>query len=175
MSRHHLTERVARPSIGSMSAPLGWIYALVNPSMPGLVKVGCTIHDPVLRAKQLSASTSAPVPFVVAYSRRVAVPFQVEAALHRYLAPYRANDSREFFKIPLHEVVRLMDEYEEVPELPPLDDEDGESAANMDLPWSELFATFPDDGSGRELTAEEAAECREMAELMGQVIGPRDK
>ncbi len=132
-----------------MSAPVGTIYALLNPSFPGYVKVGCSTGCPIERARQLSASSGVPTPFVVGYHRYVADPFKVEALLHRMLASHRVNDSREFFAIPLHKVVELMDRFEEI-------------GALSDTPFSELFATFPDDGSGRELTADEMAQCRAL-------------
>lgn len=145
-----------------MSASQGHIYALVNPSMEGLVKIGATVHDPIQRARQLSASTSAPHPFALAYSRRVSMPFQVEAELHEALDQYRVNDSREFFKVPLHKVIQFMERYTEVKKAEPV------SAASMKLPWAELFATFEDEnGEGRELTEEERAKCRELARRLG--------
>ncbi len=132
-----------------MSAPVGSIYVLLNPSFPGFVKVGCSTGCPIERARQLSASSGVPTPFVVGYHRYVADPFQVEAALHRALAAHRVNDSREFFAIPLHKVVEMMDRFEELEIL-------------SETPWADLFNTFPDDGSGRELTADEAAQCRDL-------------
>lgn len=141
-----------------MSAPIGYVYILTNPGLSeGILKIGCTIHPPLERARQLSASTSAPHPFALAYSRRVALPFQVESQIHEALDQYRINDSREFFKAPLHKVIQLMERYVEVKK------EERVSAANMKLPWAELFATFPDDGEGRELTHEEQAKCQELA------------
>lgn len=139
-----------------MSASQGYIYALVNPSMEGLVKIGATVHDPIQRARQLSASTSSPHPFALAYSRRVSMPFQVEAELHEALDQYRVNDSREFFEVPLHKVIQLMEGYAEIKK------ERTSSAANMKLPWAELFATFPDNGDERELTEIEQEKCRDL-------------
>lgn len=141
-----------------MSAPIGWVYCLLNPSFPGYIKVGCSTNHPIERARQLSAGSGVPTAYVVGYHRYVAYPFQVEAALHRTLAPYRVNDSREFFALPLYKVVELMDRYDEI--LAP--------SATVETPMAELFATFPDDGSGRELTEDEATQCRELeARLTG--------
>lgn len=137
-----------------MSAETGYVYLMVCAAMPDLVKVGCSTNDPLLRARQLSASTSAALPFTLAYSRHVNSPFQVEAALHRELDEYRVNDSREFFKVPLHQVITLVERYEEVGI--PL------SCDEIDLSFSELFATFPDDGSPRFLTPSEQERCREL-------------
>ena len=45
----------------------GWVYVLTNEAMPGIVKVGHTMNDPVIRAETLSGDTGVPLPFDVAY------------------------------------------------------------------------------------------------------------
>ena len=45
----------------------GYIYALINPSLEGLVKIGKTTRDPTDRVRELSSSTAAPTPFVLAF------------------------------------------------------------------------------------------------------------
>ncbi len=133
-----------------MSAEHGFIYCLVNPGFPSLIKVGATTKDPLERARELSAPTSTPLPFVLAYHRAVKYPFQVEADLHRILADFRTNDSREFFTIPLYKVIELLERYEE----------DLSSVFHyVETQFAELFGTFPDDGSPRELTLEEQTKC----------------
>lgn len=128
----------------------------MNPSFPGYIKVGCSTNHPIERARQLSAGSGVPTPYIVAYHRYVAYPFQVEAALHRTLASYRVNDSREFFALPLYKVVELMDRYDEI--MMP--------SETIETPMAELFATFPDDYSGRQLTEDEAAQCRILEERL---------
>lgn len=129
---------------------------MCNPSHVGLIKIGCTVHDPLLRAKQLTASTSAPTPFVCAYHRLVNDPFRVESILHRQLVDYRVNDNREFFRLPLHKAISYIEQFDDV----------SWKADQIDTPFAELFASFPDDGSGRELTADEAAQCRALSERL---------
>ena len=83
-----------------MSSPTynqaGFVYVLTNRAMPGIVKVGCTGRDPIIRARELS-STSAPAPFVVAWAARVSDFSAVERAAHRALAEWRISANREFF------------------------------------------------------------------------------
>ncbi len=43
----------------------GYVYVLMNSSMRGLVKIGKTEREPEERAKELSASTGVPTPFMV--------------------------------------------------------------------------------------------------------------
>lgn len=134
-----------------MSASQGYIYLLTNIAMEGLIKIGATIKHPIERTRELSAATGVAVPFTLVYHRAVADPFKVEAALHRMLDQYRVNDSREFFKIELHEVIVLLEQYDECrAEWIAVEDE---------LPWSLLFNSFPDDEKGRRLTPNEKYQC----------------
>jgi hypothetical protein len=149
------------------SAATGYVYALVNSSMPGLVKIGCSTNHPLERARQLSASTSAATPFVVAFQRHISFPFRAEAAIHVALADYRINDSREFFRIPLHKAIEQIERFDEIPECAPR-----RNVEEMALPWAELFSSFRDDGSDRTLDEQEQALCRDLAHRLrtGQVI-----
>jgi len=139
------------------SANEGFVYVFSNPAMPGLLKIGATTKEPEVRAKELSASTSAPLPFEVAYARKVAYPFQVEAAIHKILRKYRANESREFFEIELMQVIEILNTYDEL-----------RSAFYEEVrtPWAELFRSFPDDGSERMLTEDEQRKCRALSKKL---------
>ena len=44
----------------------GWVYVLVNSSMPGIAKVGRTTRAPRDRAAELSGVTGVATPFIVA-------------------------------------------------------------------------------------------------------------
>ena len=46
---------------------MGYVYILVNDSMPGLIKIGKTARNSLARAKDLSSSTGVPTPFKVAF------------------------------------------------------------------------------------------------------------
>ena len=140
---------------------IGYIYCLTSPfTQDGLLKIGATRGNPIERARQLSNSTSAALPFTLAYSRRVNNPFEVEAALHRALAQYRVNDSREFFNVPIYKVIGLLEQYDEVPEM---------MWEPVETPYAELFAKFPDeDGAARELTTDEQLACLRLKQNLGK-------
>ena len=76
----------------------GYVYCLTNPSIPGLVKIGSTSHDPKVRANQLSAASGVPNRFEIAWSIPVAEPAQAELQLHEALEACRVNNRREFFR-----------------------------------------------------------------------------
>jgi len=92
-----------------MSEP-GFVYALINPSLIGVVKVGKTTKDPSERAKELSSATGVPTPFSVAYQIYVTNCSHAEAYIHTYLeeSGYRVADNREFFNAPLNMVIDAM-------------------------------------------------------------------
>lgn len=88
-------------------AEKGYIYALINPSLSGLIKVGKTTKEPEYRAKELSSGTAVPTPFKVAYKIYVNDCSAAESFLHTLLEVkgYRINDNREFFNAPLNEMI----------------------------------------------------------------------
>ena len=80
----------------------GWVYVLINASMPGLVRVGKTSRDPEEQARALSATIGAPTPFLVAYQARFADCAQGEATVHAALEQQgrRVRGYRELFNAP---------------------------------------------------------------------------
>lgn len=88
----------------------GYVYALINPSLDGMVKIGKTTRAPEERAKEISSSTGVPTPFYVAYKVDVNDCHNAEKYMHTLLSSegYRVSDNREFFQISLDEVIQLM-------------------------------------------------------------------
>lgn len=75
----------------------GWVYVLTNEGMPGLVKVGYSGQDPILRARELSG-TGVPYPSEVAFDTLVVDPKNVERLTHEALADKRVSENREWFR-----------------------------------------------------------------------------
>lgn len=77
----------------------GWLYVISSPSLPGMVKIGCTRRlSPVIRVKELSSS-SLPYPFRAhgfVFSDNC---FELESAMHHYFDDRRVAPDREFFNI----------------------------------------------------------------------------
>lgn len=92
-----------------------FIYALINPSLAGLVKIGRTDRNPEARAQELSGHTGVPTPFVLAYQRLVSDSHHAESWIHTFLGRkgYRLSDRREFFTAPLQEVIDAIRAYPE--------------------------------------------------------------
>lgn len=88
----------------------GYVYALINPSLEGMVKIGKTTKEPQGRAKELSSATGVPTPFIVAYEVFVKNCSEAESYVHTLLEQkgYRVAQNKEFFNVPLKEVVEVM-------------------------------------------------------------------
>ncbi len=94
----------------------GYVYVLINYSMDNLVKVGKTTRDVEGRAKELSAATGVPVPFIVAFDAHFDDCSQAENYIHKKLEQkgYRLSNNREFFQAPLKEVIGVIVEAQQV-------------------------------------------------------------
>lgn len=88
----------------------GYIYVLVNSSMPGLVKVGKTTRDPDQRASELSGATGVATPFVVAFKQFFFDCDAAEEFVHATLERegLRQASNREFFRAQPSDVIRVV-------------------------------------------------------------------
>ena len=84
------------------------IYILTNEAMPGYVKIGKTNNDLEQRVRELSASTSVPLPFTVFYACTVKNAQFVEHQLHDAFDDNRVNPKREFFRVAPERVVAAL-------------------------------------------------------------------
>lgn len=80
----------------------GYVYVLSNPAFAGLVKIGMTTGDPVLRAAQLS-TTGVPEDFVLETSFKSPDCVELEKRAHILLADQRVRSGREFFRLSVNE------------------------------------------------------------------------
>lgn len=91
----------------------GFVYILVNPAFPNLVKIGRTTKNPQERALELS-STGVPEKFVVVHSVITSDCIGLENILHRDLHSKRYNKNREFFEISVSDVIKKIDSLIEI-------------------------------------------------------------
>ena len=86
------------------------VYALTNPAMPGLVKIGYTSKNDVQSRMDDLFNTSVPLPFSCIKAVTIQDdPKVIEKALHAAFVEQRVNLKREFFKIEPSQVVLLLD------------------------------------------------------------------
>ena len=84
------------------------IYILTNEAMPGYVKIGKTSTSLEQRIRELSSSTSVPLPFTCFYACVVNNSAFVEHQLHDAFDDNRINPKREFFQITPERVVSAL-------------------------------------------------------------------
>jgi small-conductance mechanosensitive channel len=70
--------------------------------MPELIKVGYSMQDPELRARELD-HTGSPHPYVVEYEMMIENPQQIEQQAHHILSRYR--EGKEWFRCTAEEAV----------------------------------------------------------------------
>lgn len=88
----------------------GWLYVITSPSLPGLVKLGCTRRlVPMMRVKELSSS-SLPEPFKAHCFVFSDDCFELENNIHKYFDKERVNPDREFFRIEPKEAIDVLKE-----------------------------------------------------------------
>lgn len=83
----------------------GWVYVITNPSMNGIVKVGYSIRDPIIRALELGG-TGSPTAYEVQFDALVLNPRQLEAGVHEYLSDFRVG--KEWFRCEIVEAIRAI-------------------------------------------------------------------
>ena len=88
----------------------GWLYVISSPSLPGLVKIGCTRRlNPALRVRELSSS-SLPEPYHAHCFVFSDDCFELENNVHKYFDKERVNPDREFFRIEPKEAIDVLKE-----------------------------------------------------------------
>lgn len=90
-----------------MTDNYGYIYCMSNKCMNGILKIGITNNNPLIRAKQLyNGNTSIPCEFKVKFSKKVKNPKQEEKNIHNMLRDKR-YPRREFFEVSEEEVRQI--------------------------------------------------------------------
>ena len=95
----------------------GYIYILINSSMPGLIKIGRTFRDSRARARELH-STGVPTPFEVAFELFSEDHEALEQKLHDQIAEFRVVGNREFFRYPLRLAIQHLQQLSAPPQEP---------------------------------------------------------
>ncbi len=83
-----------------MSSNSGYVYVLINPAVPDLVKIGKTTRSPEERVRELSSATGVPTPFILIYKMFFQDCAKGEEFVHEFLSNSRISNNREFFQVP---------------------------------------------------------------------------
>lgn len=86
----------------------GWLYVISSPSLPGMVKIGCTKRlNPAIRVRELSSS-SLPYSFKTHCFVFNDNCFELETRMHHYFDDKRVAPDREFFYITPQEAIDVL-------------------------------------------------------------------
>jgi PAS domain-containing protein len=120
------------------------IYILTNEAMPGYVKIGKTSTSLEQRIRELSGSTSVPLPFTCFYACTVKDSSFVERQLHDAFDNNRVNPRREFFQISPERVVSAL-KLAEIENITPKKDfvETQEDQKALNEARAEIMANIP--------------------------------
>ena len=104
---------------------MGYVYAMSNKSMPGILKIGMTERSIEERLKDANGTFTL-IPFVVVMSKYVSNCKEKERCIHQILQSKRVNLKKEFFQVTLEEIKPIFDLMDSV--------ENIESNKNIDFP-----------------------------------------
>jgi hypothetical protein len=93
--------------VGYRDENVGHVYVMLNPAMPGVVKIGRTRDQTKTRARQLY-STGVPKEFIVLWQEVVHHSDKVEQEVHERFKDLRVNPRREFFKVEPQQAIRTL-------------------------------------------------------------------
>jgi T5orf172 domain len=89
---------------------IGFVYILLNPAFPRMIKIGRTARESRKRASELSRQTGVPDDFLLLYDELVSDTKQVEALLHSRFADYRVKRNKEYFQMPPTAAIKALQE-----------------------------------------------------------------
>ena len=94
-----IDKRMADADYRLTNTKSGWLYVISSPSLPNMIKIGCTRQAiPMQRIYALSSS-SLPFHFRAHCFVFSDDCFELESAMHKYFDAQRVNKDREFFAI----------------------------------------------------------------------------
>lgn len=96
----------------------GYVYVMINPSLPNYVKIGKTTREPSERAKELSSATGVPTPFILVYYKLFKDCNKAESVIHTYFEEKgaRVSGNREFFEVSTNEAIDMINFYFKIEE-----------------------------------------------------------
>lgn len=106
-----IDKRMADADYRLANTKSGWLYVISSPSLPNMIKIGCTRQAiPMQRIYALSSS-SLPFPFKAHCFVFSDDCFELESAMHKYFDAQRVNKDREFFAITPQQAIDALKDY----------------------------------------------------------------
>lgn len=93
----------------------GYVYCISNVSMPGILKIGMTKRNPLIRLKEANYSDTwrPPTPYNIEFYINVYNPKYIENEIHRILQEEnrKIHKKREFFHLNIIEAKHIFNMY----------------------------------------------------------------
>lgn len=87
-----------------------WVYVLIHPQEPQLLKIGYTKKDPKERLKEINSQTGVAGEYRLTYIFRTINGQRLETAVHTFLADRRIHSRKEHFELPREEAIQIIKE-----------------------------------------------------------------
>lgn len=89
-----------------------WVYILVNPSVPGICKIGYTTTTVYQRTREINSATGVVMPWYPVYIYKCPNGRMLEDDIHNYLEQggLRVNKNREGFEIKSTDAIKIIEE-----------------------------------------------------------------
>ena len=87
-----------------------WVYILVHPTHPELLKIGYTAREVGERVKEINKATGVVGEYVPVYMYRTMNGQQLERAVHNELASLRIHPQKEHFQVERETAIQVIKE-----------------------------------------------------------------
>lgn len=106
-----IDKRMADADYRLTNTKSGWLYVISSPSLPNMIKIGCTRQAVPMQRIYALSSSSLPFPFKAHCFVFSDDCFELESAMHKYFDAQRVNKDREFFTITPQQAIDALKDY----------------------------------------------------------------
>lgn len=106
-----IDKRMADADYRLANTKSGWLYVISSPSLPNMIKIGCTRQAVPMQRIYALSSSSLPFPFKAHCFVFSDDCFELESAMHKYFDAQRVNKDREFFAITPQQAIDALKDY----------------------------------------------------------------
>lgn len=106
-----IDKRIADADYRLTNTKSGWLYVISSPSLPNMIKIGCTRQAVPMQRIYALSSSSLPFPFKAHCFVFSDDCFELESAMHKYFDAQRVNKDREFFAITPQQAIDALKDH----------------------------------------------------------------
>lgn len=106
-----IDKRIADADYRLTNTKSGWLYVISSPSLPDMIKIGCTRQAVPMQRIYALSSSSLPFPFRAHCFVFSDDCFELESAMHKYFDAQRVSKDREFFAITPQQAIDALKDH----------------------------------------------------------------